>query len=235
MEFRLQEDDLLIGAYFGEGNTNVIFCSGLPQYPSNYHPFVQDLVSLGCNVFVPRYAGTWESDGDFTPQTSVESITKTIELAKRGSAFETFSQSQKKWAPNLRTVLIGFSYGAMPALVNSNLADKTVLLMPFLAPIEDDESTNEMRRTLEFLGRGYKNVYRGMPDPKEFLFHGYVGLYSGIETPQKSVTIVQGNNDKAISQRQLDWAREHLGVEIMQVEAKHSANIGRNVYEEIVS
>jgi hypothetical protein len=232
MEFRLQEDGLLVGTYFGEGNTNVVFCSGLPQYPSNYHPFIQDLVSLGCNVFVPRYAGTWESDGDLTPQTSVESIAKTVELAKRGSAMETFSQSQKTWTPNLRTVLIGFSYGAMPALANSHLVDKTALLMPFVTAAEGDSSTADMKQTLEFLTRGYKNVYRSSLSADDFLAQ-YDSVYG--EQKDKSVVVLRGTNDKSISEVQITWLQQNCMANITEIDAKHTANIGREAYERIVS
>lgn len=232
MEFRLQEDGLLIGAYFGGGNTNVVFCSGLPQYASNYNPFIQDLVSLGCNVFVPRYAGTWESDGDFTPQTSLESIAKTIELAKRGSALETFGQSQKTWAPSLRTVLIGFSYGAMPALANSRLADKTVLLMPFVTAADGDSSTADMKQTLEFLTRGYKNVYRSSLGADDFLAQ-YDSVYD--ELKDQPVFVLRGTKDNSISETQITWIQQNYTANIAEVDAKHTANIGRKTYEEVIS
>jgi predicted esterase len=232
MEFRLQEDGLLVGAYFGDSDTNVIFCSGVPQYASNYHPFMQDLFSSGCNVFVPRYAGTWESGGDFTPQSSAESIAKTVELAKRGSAFETFSQSQKTWMPNMRTVLVGFSYGAMPALANAHFADKTVLLMPFVTAPEGDSSTVDMKQTLEFLGRGYKNVYRSSLSTDDFLAQ-YKGVYN--ELKNQPVTVLRGANDKAISEAQFEWLQQNCLASITEIEAKHTANVGHQVYEGIVS
>ena len=233
MEFRLQEDGLLIGAYFGSGNTNVIFCPGLPQYPSNYHPFIQDLIATGCNIFVPRYKGTWESDGDFSPQSSIESVAKAIDIAKRGSIFETFSEKKKDWTPGLRTVLIGFSYGAMPALANSHLADKTILLMPFLYPLRDDPSTIEMTKTLDFLKRGYRNVYRSSSDTRGFM--EYVGVYDKLESQlNQPVLIIQGEKDKVISKRQLDWAQKHTNAEIKPINIGHSANIGFELYRQIV-
>lgn len=235
MELRLLEDGLLIGAYLNGSDKNIIWCPGLPQYPTNYHGFIQDLAKLGYNIFVPRYAGTWESDGEFSPLTSAASIEKTIEVVKRGSALDAYGQNDVSWQTNDATLtIIGFSYGALPALVNNNRVARTLLLMPFVTVIDGDSSADDIKGTLEFVQRGYKNVYRTNLTPDDFLGQ-YQNIYGLTQPSSKNITVVRGALDKSISNMQFDWLKQNYAADVQELPVKHTPNLGYETYERLLT
>lgn len=234
MELRLRVEGLLIGAYLNGDDKNIIYCSGLPQYPTSYHSFIQDLMKLNYNIFVPRYAGTWESDGEFSPLSSIETIKKTIEIVKRGYAVDTYSESTVSWQTNEATLaLLGFSYGAMPALANSSLVAKTLLLMPFVTFIEGDSSAIEMQATLDFVQRGYKNVYRTSLTTMDFL--GQYSICDLVQSKPEHLAVTKGTLDKTISNAQFEWLKENYMVTIQELPTKHSPNVGLEIYKRLLA
>ena len=67
IEYRFIKDNVLIKAFLPKGGRrNIIYAPGLPQYIDKRHELVQQFTALGCNLFVPVYTGTYESDGNFT-------------------------------------------------------------------------------------------------------------------------------------------------------------------------
>jgi hypothetical protein len=104
--------------------------------------------------------------------------------------------------------------------------------MPFVTAAEGDSSTADMKQTLEFLTRGYKNVYRSSLSADDFLAQ-YDSVYG--EQKDKSVVVLRGTNDKSISEVQITWLQQNCMANITEIDAKHTANIGREAYERIVS
>src|SRR5689334_11183456 len=106
-EFRVRENNIMIGVWLNGDNGNVVLAPGIPQYLDKYHPLVQQMKRLRYNLFVPRYKGTWESDGEFTINNSRESIECAVELANRGNAVELYANSDIRWDTKKISV-IGF-------------------------------------------------------------------------------------------------------------------------------
>lgn len=62
-------------------NRVIILCSGMPSYPGRREALMEFLSSKGYWVFVPRYRGTWESEGEFmrkSPHVDVLDVIKEL-------------------------------------------------------------------------------------------------------------------------------------------------------------
>jgi len=235
MELRLSHNGIIVGYYQSSANSNkqVVFCQGLPQYVTPHHEFVQKLLALGYNVFAPRYAGTWESDGDFGPVSAAETIGHTIDLVTGGRATETYSNKEISWNTE-EIALIGFSFGAAPALANASKVHKTILLMPFVHPQAKDTSSDQMLDTLDFVNRGYKNAYRSSLSPTEFLAQYKELDYTGAESVKDTVLGVRGQLDRSISDTQYDFLSKYAAG-YRSYEVKHTANLTQEMYNEILN
>lgn len=199
MEHRIVYKDILIGCYFAKNisNKNIIFCQGLPQYVTPKHSFIKDYLDIGYNVFVPRYYGSWESGGVFSPTTVVETIKKTIQFVKLGYGIDTYSNSRLDWDGSGSLTMIGFSFGALPAISLCGMVTRTILIAPFIMDPSNKSSVKEVTKTLIFMNNGYRNAYRIIESNSKFV-EEYSSLIKKIQLDNKSrLTIVRGLIDDA--------------------------------------
>lgn len=141
---------------------NIVFASGLPQYIDKYHPVVEHMIKAGYNLIVPRYYGTFDSEGVLT----ITGATKTVEIATRLAKNGTFYDLYTKGDSDLgvdATYLVGFSFGALPALLQSEQVLKTILVCPFVSLEFHDGNKKyngeSIKETLDFLRRAFKKTY----------------------------------------------------------------------------
>ncbi|MDD4984039.1 MAG: alpha/beta hydrolase [Candidatus ainarchaeum sp.] len=161
VEFRIIEKDILMSIWLNGNKGNVVVAPGMPQYFDKYHPLVEQLARLGYNLFIPRYPGTWESNGVFNIKNSTKSIEQAIRLVKKGQAKELYANKKITWARN-PVFLLGFSYGALPAILQSVKVNRTILICPFIDPAQhiNNKKGENIQKTFEFLQRAYPQVYR---------------------------------------------------------------------------
>ena len=62
-EYRIKQQNMIVSVFLGGSKGNIIYASGLPQYLDKNHPLVQQSVKLGYNLFIPKYPGSYETDG----------------------------------------------------------------------------------------------------------------------------------------------------------------------------
>ncbi len=224
MELRLNHEGILIGAWLGHRSECIIYCPGLPQYVSKYHPIVRAAERTGVNLFVPRYRGTWESDGTFSVASSVQTVDAIIRLVKEGHASELFSHQHVVWTCE-RVILIGFSYGALPALLSKEHTNRIALIAPFTNTIMHEENyPGDLHRTLEFLRRGYPHVYRFEDDK-------FLTELSHIEYPdvRDNLVVIYGAEDQTVSNDEIEWLRGKYNANIQRIKGGHSSDIGDEV------
>jgi hypothetical protein len=211
IEYRTKLNNTFVGIWLGGNKGNVVLGCGLPQYIDKYHPFVAQITSLGYNLFVPRYQGTFESDGYFNIFSSKQTIEDGIELVLAGETIELFGQSEIMWDKNIPLYVIGFSYGSLPVLLSSNeKVRKTILVCPFVdIHFHLGETSGEnIKDTFSFLERAYPNLYRlnvdnaiqdlseiTLPDQKENL-EIVIGI-SDVSIPKEEIDMLLNKYPKA--------------------------------------
>lgn len=217
-ELKIKEDGVMIGAWLNGGKRNVVLAPGIPQYLDKYHPFVKQIAGLGYNLFVPRYRGTYESDDPFSTMNSKESLEIALKIAKRGSAIELFENKKVVWDTE-RTVLVGFSYGALPALLQQEEVDKTVLVCPAVSlRYHTPESGGEnIAETFNFLERAYQNVYR-------FKAVDVIADLTNIALPERkdNLSIVVGRADSSIPSEEIGLLKSMYHPQCFEKEGGHS-------------
>lgn len=159
IEYRLKINKELLATFFAGGDKGtVVFASGLPQYVQKQHPFVSQIIEAGYSLCIPKYYGTWESSGEFSVESSTKTLEDTVDFIKKGEAEELFSGDSIKWNTN-KIVLMGYSFGALPALqCRSDDIFATLLVCPFVSSLFQNTGEN-IDNTLEFVKKAYPNVY----------------------------------------------------------------------------
>lgn len=162
MELRIKTKGIMISSWINGNKGNIILAPGLPQYIDKYHPLVKQAERLGLNLFVPKYCGTYESDGKFSVKNSIKTIEATVKLVKTGKAKELYANEEIKWNTK-NTILMGFSFGALPSILQKKIVEKIVLICPFLFSefhIGKKCLGEDISKTFQFLERAYTNIYR---------------------------------------------------------------------------
>jgi len=209
------------------GQKLIVFCPGLPQYTSSYHPFVQTLVDLGYDLLVPKYHGTWESDGNFSLAESLDSIYTALDVVNTGSLTELYGMTSMR-LPKEDPILLGFSYGGLIArLIAGRPIKKKILLMPFVDL--ELHGRNSMNKDLQFLSRAYQNVYRFKVNQ---LMHEMEQFKQPLASDSFSVVI--GSGDGTISQSEIQFLKEQYNPQMQIVEAGHTANLTAEQYGAIL-
>ena len=232
IEFRTKINQIMIGIWLNGDKGNVVLAPGMPQYLDKYHPFVEQMKRLEYNLFVPRYMGTYESDGEFSTMNSVKSLEATVKLAKKGTTEELYANKTLKWN-NEKVYLIGFSYGSLPSLLQGEGVNKTILVCPFAMikyHLENSEG-EDIKKTFEFLERAYTNIYRlNANDVVEDL--------KRIDPPKhkENLVMVFGESDTSIPKEEKgDLQAICKTAPCYEKESGHSLKMTDNMLKEIIS
>ncbi len=115
-----------------------LFLPGFPNYPGKSH-LIDMLLEMSYGVLVPMYSGTFESEGEFSIEESVEDVGRWYRFIKNGKFFT--SLNTKKQLRIDEIILFSNSYGSLIA----GLAMKTHSLPLirkyfFLSPLWDMSS-----------------------------------------------------------------------------------------------
>jgi pimeloyl-ACP methyl ester carboxylesterase len=225
IEFRIKENDILMGVYLNGSKGNIVYAPGMPQTLDKYHPFVLQMERLGYNLFIPRYMGTYESDGKFSTENSVRTLETIIDIVNNGRGIELFAGKELSWAPS-PTYLIGFSYGALPALLQNKPVVKTILVCPFVSmDFHNNGGAGEnVKETYEFLERAYPNIYR-------FKAKDAINDMLNIKLPEskQAVIVLRGSTDGSIPDEEIELLAKKYNAEIIIKDGGHSISIPDNI------
>ena len=223
MEYRLKKDGLIISAYLNGSNSSLVIAPGLPQQITKYHPIVEQARNNNVNLFIPHYPGTYDSDGEFTIVSATKALEQTIELVKSGSANELYSYSKLTWGTD-GVFVLGFSFGALPALLQESVVDKTILLCPFVSlDFHLDNApyrTENIIHTLDFISRAYPNTYRF--DKQKFID----GLRN-VKYPntKDNLVVVSKSDDTSIPREELDFIKKRYKCDSDELPGGHSLSL----------
>ena len=141
-----------------ESNNVIILCDGMPGLPAKKR-LVQFLSKKNFWVFHIRYAGTWESEGEFLSHEPQEDILNILEEFRQG--FKSI-WTDEEFKINLGKVfVIGSSFGGTTALMSSlnEEIDKVIALCP---PVDwaNQEETEPLDDFKKIVRNGYTGAYR---------------------------------------------------------------------------
>jgi pimeloyl-ACP methyl ester carboxylesterase len=91
----------------------VILLHGFPRNEEDLFGLGQEMSEKGINVFTFNYSGTWESEGVFTPKTSLQDVESAISFLKSSEMVQKFK------IDTTNISIIGYSYGGGFALLGS--------------------------------------------------------------------------------------------------------------------
>jgi len=225
VEFRTEHKGVAVSYYPGCNRVAVVYASGLPQYPSGYHPFVRTLCDLGYHLFVPKYPGSWETSGVFGVANSVMAVQAAVELARTGRCIETYNNERVTWTVS-KIIVVGFSYGALPALMS--VADAHVVICPFTNVLLHQKG--DLEQTLAFIRRAYKHVYR--IDNEAFLKE-----LDEVILPEtvRPLTVVIGAKDSVVSPEEVSWLlHRYPDARIKVSEVAHTPNLAEIDWREVL-
>lgn len=233
IEYRTKIKDTFIGMWFGGDKGNIVLACGIPQYIDKYHPIIEQISRLGYNLFVPRYHGTFESSGKFSVLSSKKTIENTVTLVTKGKAIELFKNSEITWNHNIPLYVLGFSYGALPALLSNNNIDKTILVCPFIdVNYHLEKSSGEnLKETFEFIERAYPNLYR-------LKAYDVLKDLSIVELPEKknSLIVVYSLEDTSIPKEEIDLLiQKYPNTKLITKNGGHSIKISDELFLSILN
>lgn len=230
MELKINNKGILTGVWLNGGEKNLIYACGLPQYITKYHPIVKLCQEFKVNLFVPRYRGSWESDGNFTITESIYSIEETIKMVRGGKAVELYNDSKITWNGQ-KIFLIGSSFGGIPAIINKEKVYKTILVNPLVNFLLHRKfSATSFEKSLDFLLKAFKNVYR----------FDKVGLIKELENlgdfeQKNNLVLIRGSKDNLISEGEIEWIKNRFNPNYLEItNSEHSLEIPNDIFKKIL-
>jgi len=225
IEYRTKIGKVIVGCWINgkKGNNNL--ASGIPQFIEKYHPFLQMLSEKGYNLFVPRYEGSWESDGIMTLRSCVTTLRKTVQLVKKGSCRELYGNSEIS-LKNTDTSIVGFSFGALPALL-TKVPIKKILICPFaFSKYHLGSSQGEdIRKSLRFVAKAYGQAYRFKPS-------SLIGEFEKVKYPEQAfgpMVVIRGAYDESIPIIEVDELIRKYNAKVYVSETGHTAVIEKDI------
>lgn len=227
IEYKFYHNGVAMSFWKGINETTIVFALGLPQYISSYHPFVETLLSMGYNLLVPKYYGTWESESEFTLANSVKSLNIALDVVYVGGTTELFAGMFVK-IPNKEVILLGFSYGGFSSIFVDKKVSKKILLMPFVN-IELHGEKN-LETDLLFIQKAYNNIYK-------FNIKQFLNELHNVKYPEKleNLTVVVGQSDNSITKSEIDWFVEKYDPSVVLLNnLSHTANLSKEQFKLIL-
>lgn len=226
-EYRVGCRGVIMSVFLGGNNGNIIYASGLPQYLDKNHPLVQQVLRLGYNLFIPKYPGSYESDGLLNIDNCVKALDDAKKIVRCGYAKELFSGEKIVWEP-AKTFILGFSFGGLPALLSKNdNIDKKVLVCPFVSfSFHDTDTAGEkFSDTLDFIKRAYPNVYRFDKDK-------LIKNIKNVTLPAhlKNLIVVEAIDDQSIPKEEISFLATKYHCQVLEKPGGHSVIVSDELF-----
>lgn len=142
----------------GKSSKVIILAGGMPGVPKNKE-LLFFLAKKGLWVFMPRYRGSWESDGQFLKKSPEQDILDIIDELPKG--FTDLWSGKKYTIKNPEVYVIGGSFGGPAAILASK--DKRVKKVVAISSVIDwrvDSKEEPMGKLGKFVREAFGNGYR---------------------------------------------------------------------------
>ncbi|HEY4512505.1 MAG TPA: alpha/beta hydrolase [Candidatus Paceibacterota bacterium] len=141
-----------------KSNKVMILCSGMPSVPKK-QDVMEFFAKRGYWVFLPRYRGSWESEGVMFKYSPTKDIRDIISELPKG--FKEFWGNKNFKIGNPKVYLIGSSFGGPAALLNSKLKEvkKVICFSPVIDWQDQKNTTESIERLAPFLKKAFGRAY----------------------------------------------------------------------------
>lgn len=247
--YRLKSENIVYDLYLPkkESGKVILYVPGLPGHPRKKR-LGEAFACKGFTFFEMRFPGSWESDGVFTMDNCVKSLTEAYAFLSNGAGFELRKDQKITWK-NEKIILMGNSFGG-GVVLSSQLNDPLtfVLFSPVtklgdvkhslvkLASGEDD--------LFHLLKEGYRHAYRGLvsADWRNFLDgNTLINPERNVESlKNKELIFVQGDKDGVIqSTHTAEYVRDlkdkHIDSKLLTVTgAGHGSDLEYKAFQSVV-
>lgn len=183
-----------------KSNKVLILCSGMPGYPGGGGKAIRTFAERGYWVFVPRYAGSWESGGKFLEHSPHEDVLSVVEGVSKGFRDAWSGQTMRVAKPKI--FIIGASFGGPAAILASCDARvaKAVALSPVIDWKAQDKTTEPVDFMARFIHEGFGEAYRGKETVWKKLASGtfYNPAHEAQSVKGKKLLILHAKDDEVV-------------------------------------
>ena len=180
-------------------NKVIIICTGMPGYPGRRDELLEFLAKEGYWTILPRYRGTWESDGKFLKESPHQDILDIISELESG--FTELWGMNRFSIKNPEIYLLGSSFGGPAVLLASKhpRVKKAVALSPVVdwrveSKVEPFEHLSRFMR--EAFGNGYRLDSSDFFKLKEGRFYNPVDEISNLSADK--IMIYHAKDDEVV-------------------------------------
>ncbi len=197
-----------------QSNKIIILCCGMPSYPAKKE-LMFFLAERGYWVFLPRYRGSWESDGSFLQKSPHLDVIDVIDSLSSGF-YDLWNQKKYK-IKTPRIYLIGSSFGGSAVILASR--DKRVQKVIALSPVIDwrvETKLEPIDWLGEFTRKAFGNGYRFKQKDWEKLKSGtfYNPIATVKELNKDKIYIIHAKDDEVVYADTSVKFAEELGCKI---------------------
>ena len=141
-------------------NKVMIFCTGMPGYPSKSQILCEFFSKKGYWCFVPRYRGSWESGGKMFAKSPHLDILDIINELSKG--FTEFYGGKNFKINNPEVYLVCSSFGGPAGILLSkdSRVKKVICFSPVLDWREEKDSSEPISELSKFIEKGFGFGYR---------------------------------------------------------------------------
>jgi len=229
----------------GDARTFILFLPGFPKYPSK-SKFMDIFLGLGYDVLVPMYSGTFDSDGSFSIEESVEDANLWHTFLKKGTLFT--SPEEKGGLQINEMIIFSSSFGSLVAgLAMKKHSFASVHKCYFVSPLWDmptykleNTQSNQASETARLMDFSYPHSYR-FEDKKDF-FKKLSGTLEMAGTNEKFLDgtkefhIFSGEQDQITPLSMAEaLANEHASSNLYKLDGGHSSKIDMDKLKEIIT
>jgi pimeloyl-ACP methyl ester carboxylesterase len=172
----------------------------MPSYPGRRPELLDFIARQGYWVILPRYRGTWESDGEFLKQSPHEDVLDIMTGVQQG--FIDMWSNVEHRIPDAKFYLIGGSFGGAAVLLAS--ADARVRKAVALCPVTDwtlqEDTAEPLSLMAPYVEAAFGSAYRGKKAIWQKLAKGtfYNPMRVAETLDGKKIIIVQTKDDAIV-------------------------------------
>jgi alpha-beta hydrolase superfamily lysophospholipase len=206
----------------GGRNKVIVLCGGMPGYPGK-SDLSKFLSGKGYWVFIPRYRGSWESDGSFLKISPHRDVLDVITALPKGFKDLWSGKIYKINRPEV--YLIGSSFGGPAVILASR--DPRVRKAVALSPVTDwrvETKTEPIEKLGIFTRAAFGNGYRGTKKNWDKLKTGkfYNPAHEAASIDGSKLLIIHAKDDKVVYARtSIEFAQKTRAQLVLLKEGGH--------------
>lgn len=178
----------------------LVLASGMPGYPGGSGKAIRTLAERGFWVFVPRYAGSWESGGKFLAHPPTDDVLRVVHGVSKGFVDAWSGQTRNVTSPKI--FVIGASFGGAAAILSTRdaLVKKVVALSPVVDWGAQAGTTEPVELMAKFVHEAFGNAYRGDVSVWKKLAGGkfYNPAHEARSVDGKKLLVIHAKDDEVV-------------------------------------